>query len=393
MKNLLKITIAVLCALNVNAYGQSLRYNDDIKCGADRTELYLPLIKGKKVGLLTNRSGICGGVHLVDTLTRLGIDIRYIFAPEHGFRGDISAGEKVPDGRDPKSGIPVVSLYGSSKAPADSLMRRLDAVVFDLQDVGTRYYTYLSTLHYLLEASARTGTPVIILDRPNPNGHYVDGPVLDMKHRSFVGVYPIPVVHGMTLGELACMAVGEGWVKNGDPDLVTVITASGYDHRTLYRLPVPPSPNLPDMTSVYLYPSLCYFEATPVSIGRGTKEPFKVYGHPSMRHGDHTFTPRSMPSAVNPPCKDRLRRGVSLSGMTQEELLGKGISLEYVVKAYRDLNMGDKFFNNAFERLIGVDYVRRMIKEGASAESIEACWREDADRFRKQRAPYLLYEE
>ncbi len=393
MKHIIKSTIAVLCLLNASAYGRSLHYNDGIKCGADRTELYLPLIEGKKIGLLTNRSGLCGGVHLVDTLTSLGIDIRYIFAPEHGFRGDISAGEKVPDGRDPKSGIPVVSLYGQAKAPADSLMHRLDAVVFDLQDVGTRYYTYLSTLHYLLEASARTATPVIILDRPNPNGHYVDGPILDMKHRSFVGVYPIPVVHGMTLGELALMAIGEGWVEGGDPALVTVIKAWGYDHNTLYRLPVPPSPNLPDMTSVYLYPSLCYFEATPVSVGRGTDEPFKVYGHPAMKNGDHTFTPRSMPSAVNPPCKGKLCRGVSLAELPEEELLHKGLSLEYIVEAYRDLDMGDKFFNNAFERLIGVDYVRRMIKDGASAESIEACWREDVERFREQRSRYLLYEE
>lgn len=373
--------------------GEEALFSESVLCGADRTEQYLHLLEGRRVGLLTNHSGLCGGVHLVDTLSRLGVDIRYIFAPEHGFRGVVSAGERVRDGRDPKTGIPVLSLYGASKAPADSVMRKLDVVVFDLQDVGLRYYTYLSTLHYLLEAAARTSTEVVILDRPNPNGHYVDGPILDMKHRSFVGVYPIPVVHGMTLGELAYMAVGEGWVKDGWKCRLRVIRAKGYDHRTLYAPPVPPSPNLPDMTAIYLYPSLCYFEATPVSVGRGTDKPFKIYGHPSMKGRAYSFVPRAMKSAVNPPCKDKVCHGVSLDTIPVGSLVGKGLSLEYVIDAYRDMGMGDRFFNNAFERLIGVDYVREMIGKGASAQEIEACWQDDVAQFKKARAQYLLYDE
>ncbi len=395
MKRFFTLLAALVCSTTVAFCAEhgALHYGDDIVCGAERTEEYIPLLEGRRVGILTNRSGMCKGVHLVDTLLSRGIDIRYIFAPEHGFRGDVSAGEQVADGYDPKSGLPVISLYGRTKAPADSILNKLDVVVFDLQDVGLRYYTYLSTLHYLLEAAARTHTEVVILDRPNPNGFYVDGPILDMKHRSFVGVYPVPVVHGMTLGELACMAIGEGWVKDGDISLVSVIRVKGYDHNTLYNVPIPPSPNLPDMTSIYLYPSLCYFESTPVSVGRGTDMPFKIYGHPAMKNRNFTFTPKSRSYALNPPCKDKLCYGVRLDNIPLDGLLGMGINLEYVIDAYNDLKLGDKFFNNAFERLIGVDYVREMIKSGYSASQIEARWKDDVEKFKTLRAKYFLYEE
>ena len=375
----------LVCGLCVKAFSLS-----GVRPGADDMKTYLPLLENKRVGLLVNQTSMVGEVHLVDTLNRLGIDIVCILAPEHGFRGDADAGSLVGDGTDARTGIPVVSLYGASKKPSDSLMRRLDAVVFDLQDVGVRFYTYLSTLHYLLEAAGENGTEVIILDRPNPNGFYVDGPVLDLKHRSFVGIYPVPVVHGMTLGELAGMARGEGWVSAAGK--LTVIRCLNYTHDSLYRLPVKPSPNLPDMVSVYLYPSLCFFEATPVSIGRGTRFPFKVYGHPDMKGRPFVFTPRSMPGAQNPPQKDCACFGVYLGKMPTEKLLSGEVSFEYLIDAYRDFRDEPKFFTSYFEKLTGVDYVRQMIREGKTADEIRTRWRPDVERFKKIREKYLLYE-
>ena len=366
---------------------------DRIETGAEQTGRYLPLLEGRRVGIMTNHTGTVGRTHLVDTLRSLGVDIRVVFAPEHGFRGQADAGESVASYRDRKTGIDVVSVYGSTKRPPDSVMQRLDVLLFDIQDVGLRYYTYLSSMHYLMEACAANGKRLIVLDRPNPNGFYVDGPVLEAKHRSFVGMHPIPVVHGMTLGELARMIDGEGWLRDGLRCKLTVIPCRGYTHRSRYRLPTAPSPNLPNMRSVYLYPSLCFFEGTPVSLGRGTDFPFQAYGHPELQ-GDFSFTPRSNAGAKNPPLKDKLCHGVDLrTAPSDERIWERGVDLGYVIDCYRQLNLGEKFFTSMFDRLTGTDYVRQMILQGAGADRIKARWADDVERFKQTRKPYLLYEE
>ena len=366
---------------------------DRIETGAEQTGRYLPLLEGRRVGIMTNHTGTVGRTHLVDTLRSLGVDIRVVFAPEHGFRGQADAGESVASYRDRKTGIDVVSVYGSTKRPPDSIMQRLDVLLFDIQDVGLRYYTYLSSMHYLMEACAANGKRLIVLDRPNPNGFYVDGPVLEAKHRSFVGMHPIPVVHGMTLGELARMIDGEGWLRDGLRCKLTFIPCRGYTHRSRYRLPTAPSPNLPNMRAVYLYPSLCFFEGTPVSLGRGTDFPFQAYGHPELQ-GDFSFTPRSNAGAKNPPLKDKLCHGVDLrTAPSDERIWERGVDLGYVIDCYRQLNLGEKFFTPMFDRLTGTDYVRQMILQGAGADRIKARWADDVERFKQTRKPYLLYEE
>ena len=366
---------------------------DRIETGAEQTGRYLPLLEGRRVGIMTNHTGTVGRTHLVDTLRSLGVDIRVVFAPEHGFRGQADAGESVASYRDRKTGINVVSVYGSTKRPPDSIMQRLDVLLFDIQDVGLRYYTYLSSMHYLMEACAANGKQLIVLDRPTPNGFYVDGPVLEAKHRSFVGMHPIPVVHGMTLGELARMIDGEGWLRDGLRCKLTVIPCRGYTHRSRYRLPTAPSPNLPNMRAVYLYPSLCFFEGTPVSLGRGTDFPFQAYGHPELQ-GDFSFTPRSNAGAKNPPLKDKLCHGVDLrTSPSDERIWEREVDLGYVIDCYRQLNLGEKFFTPMFDRLTGTDYVRQMILQGAGADRIKASWADDVERFKQTRKPYLLYEE
>ena len=366
---------------------------DRIETGAEQTGRYLPLLEGRRVGIMTNHTGTVGRTHLVDTLRSLGVDIRVVFAPEHGFRGQADAGESVASYRDRKTGINVVSVYGSTKRPPDSIMQRLDVLLFDIQDVGLRYYTYLSSMHYLMEACAANGKQLIVLDRPNPNGFYVDGPVLEAKHRSFVGMHPIPVVHGMTLGELARMIDGEGWLRDGLRCKLTVIPCRGYTHRSRYRLPTAPSPNLPNMRAVYLYPSLCFFEGTPVSLGRGTDFPFQAYGHPELQ-GDFSFPPRSNAGAKNPPLKDKLCHGVDLrTSPSDERIWEREVDLGYVIDCYRQLNLGEKFFTPMFDRLTGTDYVRQMILQGAGADRIKASWADDVERFKQTRKPYLLYEE
>jgi uncharacterized protein YbbC (DUF1343 family) len=317
-----------------------------------------------------------------------------IFSPEHGFRGDAGAGDRVASSVDPKTGVPILSLYdGNLGRPSAESMQKFDILIADIQDVGLRFYTYYVTMVKLMDACAEYHKKVLLLDRPNPNGHYVDGPILDMKFKSGVGWLPIPVVHGMTLGELAQMVNGEKWLPESRICDLTVITCLNYTHQTMYRLPLPPSPNLPNMKSIYLYPSICYFEATPVSLGRGTALPFQVYGHPNMKGYDFTFTPRSMASAGKPPQQDRLCYGVNLSLLSEEEILQKGIDLSYVIDAYNRLNLDDHFFRPFFENLIGVDYVRKMIKQGKTAEEISAMWQGDVVKFKERRRPYLLYDE
>ncbi|MHC1780157.1 MAG: exo-beta-N-acetylmuramidase NamZ domain-containing protein [Bacteroidales bacterium] len=387
MKKLL--FLALILALSLPAAAQ------EVKTGADSTEEYLPLLKGKKVAVLTNQTGIIGKSHLVDSLVSLKVNIVAILSPEHGFRGDADAGEHVSSSVDAKTGIPIKSLYeGNTGKPSSDLMKTIDVLVYDLQDVGVRFYTYLTTMARMMEACAENKVKMIVLDRPNPIGFYVDGPILDMKYKSGVGWLPIPTVHGMTLGELAMMINGEKWLTNGIQCNLTVIKCKNYTHATLYKLPVKPSPNLPDMRSIYLYPSTCYFEATPVSLGRGTNVPFQIYGHPNMKGYDFKFTPRSIPGAKTPPQLNRECYGVDLSKKPSVEEINKaGINLEYVIDAYNNLNLDDHFFRSFFELLIGRDYVRKMIKEGKSAAEIKAMWADDVAKFKIQRKPYLLYPE
>ena len=367
----------------------------NIKTGAESVQEYIPLLKGKRVAVLTNQTGIIGKTHLVDSLVSLKINIVAILSPEHGFRGDADAGEHVASSVDEKTGIPIKSLYdGNTGKPSAELMKSIDVMLFDLQDVGVRFYTYLTTMARMMEACAENGVKMVVLDRPNPIGFYVDGPILDMKYKSGVGWLPIPTVHGMTLGELAGMINGEKWLKDGIQCDITVIKCRNYTHASMYQLPVKPSPNLPDMRSIYLYPSTCYFEATPVSLGRGTTEAFQMYGHPNMKGYKFSFTPKSIPGAKFPPQLNRECYGVDLrTEPSIEEINKAGINLEYVIDAYTNLNLDDHFFRSFFELLSGQGYIRKMIKEGKSAAEIKAMWAGDVAKFKEQRRPYLLYPE
>ncbi|MDR0833300.1 MAG: DUF1343 domain-containing protein [Candidatus Symbiothrix sp.] len=362
--------------------------------GAARTTDYLPLLKGKRTALFSNHTGLVGNKHTLDVLLENKVNVVAIFSPEHGFRGDAGAGDHVSNSVDAKTGVPILSLYaGNTGKPSAASVRTFDILVIDIQDVGLRFYTYYIAMTKLMDACAEQHKKVILLDRPNPNGHYVDGPILNMKYKSGVGGLPVPVVHGLTLGELAGMVNGEKWLPQGRQCDLTVIKCLNYTHQTMVRLPVPPSPNLPTMLSIYLYPSICYFEATPVSLGRGTSLPFQVYGHPNMTGYTFTFTPRSMPSAPKPPQQDKLCYGVDLSHLSEEAVWTKGIDLSYLIDAYNNLKQGDSFFRPFFENLIGVDYVRKAIEQGKSADEIKAMWQDDVKTFKKQRKPYLLYAE
>lgn len=335
------------------------------------------------------------GQHIVDALIEKGVDVKAIFSPEHGFRGNADAGEHVSSSVDEKTGVEILSLYEKgSRIPSKEKTDKFDVLVIDIQDVGLRYYTYYITMHHLMEACARDGKQVVILDRPNPNGFYVDGPVLDMKFKSGVGWLPITTVHGMTLGELALMINGEKWLENGTCDL-TVVPCLNYTHNTRYSLILPPSPNIKDMRAVYLYSSTCYFEGTVVSLGRGTQFPFETYGHPAMTGYSFSFVPRSIPGAKSPQFLDEECHGVDLRRKPLRDIWAEKINLEYVIDAYRNLNMGDKFFgkNNFFELLAGVDWFRSMIGNGSSAAEIAARWASDVENFKSRRAPYLLYPE
>ncbi len=363
-----------------------------VEAGAADTAAYMPLLRGRRVAVLANHTAMFSeSEHLVDMLCRCGARPVGIFSPEHGFRGRAEAGASVGNSVDERTGVPILSLYdGRTQRPSDEAMRSFDVLVVDMQDVGLRFYTYYISMIRMMDACADFGREVIVLDRPNPNGDYVDGPILDMRFKSGVGWLPIPVVHGMTMGELARMAVGEGWCKRVG---LSVVRCRNYDHRTSYVLPVAPSPNLPTQHSIYLYASMCLFEGTVVSLGRGTDFPFEVYGHPDMKDRDFSFTPRPNAASTTPPLSGRVCHGVDLRGVPDEQIRREGLTLRYVVDAYRDLDMGERFFTPMFEKLIGVDWVRRMIVEGASAEQIEACWRDDVEQFRQSRRAYLLYEE
>ena len=382
-----RVWIVVATLLSV-----TLAYAQEVLVGATDTSAYLVELRGRRVAVLANHTAMYSDTeHIVDMMYRSGINIVGIFAPEHGFRGGVEAGLKVQNSVDEKTGIPILSLYnGNTQRPSDDVMRSFDVLVVDMQDVGLRFYTYYISMIRMIDACADFGRKVIVLDRPNPNGHYVDGPILDMKYKSGVGWLPIPVVHGLTMGEIATMAIGEGWAK---PAELMVVRCRNYDHSTHYVLPIAPSPNLPTQHSIYLYPSTCLFEGTVVSMGRGTESPFEIYGHPKMQGREFSFTPMPNAGSKTPPHNGKLCYGEDLRGVSNEYIWQQGLDLSYVIDAYNDLAMGDSFFTPMFEKLIGVGYVRQMIKAGHSAEDIEQMWAEELEDYRTMRRKYLLYKE
>lgn len=373
-----------------------------IVVGANRTEAYLPLLKGKKVGVVANQTTVIfkgngsqpiaeRAIHLVDSLLELGVAVQKVFAPEHGFRGDADAGEHVKDGKDTKTGLPLISLYGKNKKPSAEQLKGLDIVVFDIQDVGVRFYTYISTLHYVMEACAEAGIAVMVLDRPNPNGHYIDGPTLEIENQSFLGIHPIPLVHGMTIGEYAQMINGEKWLKNGLQCPLHVIKMEHYAHNKPYSLPFRPSPNLPNDQAIMLYPSLGLFEGTNINAGRGTEFQFQRYGAPFLDKNVFTFsyTPQPNFGAKEPKHKGKICYGEDLSGVKP---LNK-VSLEWLIKAYQNCTDKTNFFNtDGFTKHAGTAKLRQQIEAGMSEEDIRKTWVAGLEKFKKTRQKYLMYE-
>jgi uncharacterized protein YbbC (DUF1343 family) len=367
-----------------------------LRVGAARTENYFSRLRGKKLGLVVNHTSRIDSVHLVDSLLRRGFTVTKIFAPEHGFRGTADAGATIRDGRDQATGVPVVSLYGKKKEPSAADLADVDLLLFDIQDVGARFYTYIYTMHYAMQAAAKHGVPFLVLDRPNPNGHYVDGPILDTAgFRSFVGMHPTPVVHGMTVGEYAQMINGEGWLDGGRRAELTVIPCAGYTHATPYELPVRPSPNLPNMRAIYLYPSLCFFEGTTFNVGRGTTTQFQVYGHPDYPAGSYQYTPVSRPGATHPKWENETCYGHSLADLDPEKIRAAGrLDLGYLLRAYRNFPDKAAFFrpgSNFFDLLAGSDRLRQQIVAGLDEAAIRATWTDGLAAFQAVRAQYLLY--
>lgn len=397
----MKYLLLLLTLFSFGCHAQSSQKNDagdpaskHIVVGAARLDQYLPLLKNKRVAILTNQTAVIGNTHLVDTLVKRNINIVKIFGPEHGFRGTASAGATVENSVDKKTGIPVISLYGSHDKPTPEELKNVDVMLYDIQDVGTRFYTYISSMQRFMEAAAENHKKFIILDRPNPNGFYVDGPVLEKKLKSGVGMQPIPIVYGMTIGEYAKMLIGEHWLNDPSlqPDL-TLIKCLHYTHDSLYQLPVKPSPNLPNMTSVYLYPSLCFFEGTKCSVGRGTQYPFQLFGHPDFPDSLYSFTPESMPGAVHPKWEGQTCYGY-LVARSSEEALQKTdhhIQLKWVMKAYKLYPDKENFFRSYFNKLAGTDELMQQIKDGWSEEKIRQSWQPELNQFKQIRKKYLLY--
>ena len=361
--------------------------------GANQTDQYLKLLKGKRVGVVGNQSSVIfkdgAYTHLVDSLIGLKVDVKKVFSPEHGFRGTADAGEKIKDGIDTKTGVPIISLYGDNKKPKPEQLKGLDILVFDIQDVGVRFYTYISTLHYVMEACAEANIPLLILDRPNPNGHYVDGPILEKAYTSFVGMHPIPIAHGMTIGEYAQMINGEKWLKNSIECQLAVISMTNYNHQMTYSLPIKPSPNLPNDQSIALYPSLCFFEGTNVSVGRGTNKQFQVFGSPDLdkNHFKFNFTPQPNEGAKTPPQEGKLCYGRDLSQLDVKP----GLNLEYLIEAYSNTANKSKFFNSFFVKLAGTAKLQEQIEKGLSQKDIKATWSKGLEDFKQVRTKYILY--
>ncbi len=367
--------------------------------GIYQTDKYFNLLTGKKIAVVSNHTGIINSVHLVDTLLSREFNLVKVFCPEHGFRGTVDAGAKISDEVDEKTGLPIVSLYGKNKKPTPEQLNNVDIVVFDLQDVGARFYTYISTLHYVMEACAEQDIPVIVLDRPNPNAYYIDGPVLDTsKYRSFIGMHPVPIVYGMTIGEYAKMINGEKWLKGGINCKLTVIPCKNYNHNKHYSLPVKPSPNLPNDRSIELYPTLCIFEATVLSVGRGTDKQFQIFGHPlykDVEGADFTFTPKPTEGAKDPVLNGKLCYGFDLSKNNSIFDIKKGqINLDVIIKAYNLFPDNDNFFKktNSLELLAGNSEFRKQITSGLSEKEIRETWKQDIENFKQIRKKYLIYE-
>ena len=375
------------------SYAQSTELK--IETAAARKDLYVNLLKGKNIAVVANQTSVIfkemykkkqEARHLVDSLLMLGVEVKKVFAPEHGFRGKADAGEVVKDGFDTKTGLQIISLYGKNKKPSATQLKGIDIVVFDIQDVGARFYTYISSLHYVMEACAEAGIPVIILDRPNPNSHYIDGPVLEAKHTSFVGMHKVPVVYGMTIGEYGKMINGEKWLKNGIQCDLKVIPLKNYNHQTKYSLPIKPSPNLPNDKSINLYPSLCFFEGTNVSAGRGTEMQFQVYGSPYITKSSFTFTPQANEGSKYPKYKKQRCFGEDLR--TAKNL--NKLDLSYLLRAYQQ-NTSKEFFNTFFTKLAGTEKLQEQIEQGLSEKEIRKTWVQDIISFKKIRKKYLLY--
>lgn len=371
---------------------------------AQNFERYLHLLQGKKIGLVANQTSVIQQytgnktryIHLADTLEDLGVQLKKVFSPEHGFGGNADAGAYVADGIDEKTGLKVISLYGKNKKPNPEDLSDINLMVFDIQDVGVRFYTYISTLHYIMEACAEYDIPIIVLDRPNPNAHYIDGPVLKEEFKSFVGMHPVPVVYGMTIGEYALMINGESWLNSGIKAELTVIPVDNYNHKTPYSLPIPPSPNLRSDQAIALYPSLCFFEGTPISAGRGTDRPFELFGSPDLPAENHPFqfAPKAGHGARDPKFKDKLCQGLDLGAIQVPDRL----ELKWLISTYNTLSTKDttvknNFFNKFFEKLAGTDQLKKDILSGLTPEEIRARWTDDLNAFKKTRAKYLLYPE
>lgn len=398
MKKLLPVLLVMLLATACNGQLQQtpkppLRPAQfalgKVVTGAEQVQRYLPLLKGKKIALLVNQTATLGQVHLVDTLVALQLNIVKIFAPEHGFRGGADAGDHVNDSTDAKTGIPIISLYGKKEKPSAADLAGVDIVIFDIQDVGARFYTFISSLHYMMEACAENNVELMVLDRPNPNGFYVDGPVLKKEFASFVGVDPIPVVHGLTVAEYAQMVNGEGWLGEGKKCKLLYVQCVNYTHKTKYELPIKPSPNLPNAQAVLLYPSLCFLEGTNTSLGRGTDKPFQIMGAPGLKEGDYTFTPKSVPGAKNPPLLNKECKGYDLSTAPVVPML----TLRYLLMMYNAYPDKSKFFlsNNFIDKLAGTDELRKQILAGKTEKEIKETWQPALTEYKAKRKKYLLY--
>ena len=360
--------------------------------GCEQTSVYVSQLQGKRVGLVANHTSRIGNLHLADSLVKLGINLTVIFSPEHGFRGDADAGAEIANGVDRSTGIPVVSLYGNKHKPEVADLQHVDIVVYDIQDVGVRFYTYISTLHYVMEACAENKIPIMIFDRPNPLGHYIDGPVLEPAFSSFVGMHPIPVVYGMTPGELALMINGEHWLTGGVQCALSVIPCKGYNHNMFYALPVNPSPNLNCMEAVYLYPSICFFEGTIMSLGRGTAFPFRVIGHPDYPDRSFSFIPKAISSNQNPLLKDQQCFGTDLTSLSTDSLKQiRSLQLHWLMSAFHSMDRGSAFFNDYIDKLAGTSKFRQQVLAGYSEQQIRQGWQPELEKFNSLQKKYLLY--
>lgn len=396
-----RVFLLSFCLLNATSVFSQLAFpvklhdktSANLKVGAEQTEKYFFLLKNKNVAVVAHPASMVKNSHLVDTLLKSGIMLKKIFAPEHGFRGNAEAGAAIKSGIDEKTKLPVISLYGKNFKPKPHDLSNVDVVLFDLQDVGARFYTYISTLHYVMESCAENKKELIVLDRPNPNGHYVDGPVLNMKFKSFIGMHPVPIVHGMTIGEYARMINGEKWLANGVQCKLTVIPVENYTHNDLYQLPVKPSPNLPNMASVYLYPSLCLFEGTIVSVGRGTDKPFQIFGYPGMKDGKISFLPKPIAGASeNPMYNGQTCNGIYVGDYGEMFIkYNRKLYLFWILSIYKNCETKNKFFNNYFNLLAGNDILKKQIIEGKSEEEIRASWEPELGKFKDIRKKYLIY--